>query len=153
MLVSGDQELIKKLEPHLSAMTGKLLNFGTEAGKAAAMKLTGNCFLVAFTGAVADMLSFAHSLNVSDKDLLQLFMEWNPGTSTASRIKRITEEDLTQPSWTLDMARKDTGLFLKHASEKGIDLRLIPQLAKLMDEWIAKGHGQDDWMIIGKSQE
>lgn len=27
-------------------MTGKLVNFGEEAGKAAAMKLTGNLFLV-----------------------------------------------------------------------------------------------------------
>ena len=48
MLVSGDQGLVKKLEPQLSALTGTLINFGEEPGKAAAMKLAGNLFLVAF---------------------------------------------------------------------------------------------------------
>ena len=46
MLVSGDQALISQLEPVLSKMTGKVLNFGPEAGRAAGMKLVGNAFLV-----------------------------------------------------------------------------------------------------------
>src|SRR5664279_6057603 len=66
MLVSGDHDLIKKLEPQLSDMTGKLVNFGEEVGKAAAMKLTGNLFLVAFTAGIADTISFAHALHISD---------------------------------------------------------------------------------------
>src|ERR1700720_2428065 len=33
MLVSGDQEVIKKLEPELSRMTGKLLNLGEQPEK------------------------------------------------------------------------------------------------------------------------
>src|SRR5450432_2969982 len=45
MLVSGDQELIAKLERELSAMTGKLINLGPEEGKAAGLKLVGNLFL------------------------------------------------------------------------------------------------------------
>lgn len=42
MLVSGDQDVIKQLEPELAKMTGKLINFGPEEGKAAGIKLTGN---------------------------------------------------------------------------------------------------------------
>src|SRR6185312_6565751 len=45
MLVSGDQDVIKKAEPELSKMTGKLLNLGATEGKAAGMKLAGNLFL------------------------------------------------------------------------------------------------------------
>ena len=44
MLISGDQTLIMELEPHLSKMTGCLLNFGEETGRAAAMKLIGSAF-------------------------------------------------------------------------------------------------------------
>src|SRR4029078_3438916 len=77
MLVSGNQELVKKLGPQLSALTGKLINFGEEPGKAAAMKLTGNLFLVAFTAGIADVLSFASALHISDNELLQLFDTWN----------------------------------------------------------------------------
>jgi 3-hydroxyisobutyrate dehydrogenase len=150
MLVSGNQDLIKKLQPHLSAMTGRLINFGEEAGKAAAMKLTGNLFLVTFTAGIADTLSFSQAIGVSVNDLSQLFAEWNPGSSLTARLKRMTSDDFSDASWRLDMARKDTGLLLKEAKQKNITLNVIPSVAKLMDEWIQKGHGKDDWSIIGK---
>ncbi len=150
MLVSGNQDLIKKLEQQLAAMTGKLINFGEEVGKAAAMKLTGNLFLVAFTAGIADTLSFSQAIGISVSDLLQLFAEWNPGTSLQARLKRMSSDDFSEASWRLEMARKDTGLFLQKAKQKGISLSVIPGAARLMDKWIQKGHGKDDWAIIGK---
>ncbi len=110
MLVSGDQELIKKIESQLSAMTGKLVNFGEEVGKAAAMKLTGNLFLVGFNGALADTLLFSNALGISSGELSQLFVEWNPAASLPSRLKRMAGNNFSNPSWRLEMARKDTGL-------------------------------------------
>jgi len=153
MLVSGDQHLIKKLEPYLSKMTGKLINFGNEPGKAAAMKLTGNCFLVSFTASLVDTVSLASAMGISAQDVNNLLNEWNPATMIPARLKRLTSDDFSQPSWRLDMARKDTGLFISAAAKKGVTLHLIPGIAKLMDEWIAKGHGQDDWTIIGKTEK
>ncbi len=44
MLVSGDQDLIKQLEKQLSAMTGKLINFGDKVGKAAGYETNGKSF-------------------------------------------------------------------------------------------------------------
>ncbi len=152
MLVSGDQNLIKKLEPQLSAMTGKLINFGEETGKAAAMKLAGNLFLVAFTAGIADTLSFADITGISVDDLSKLFGEWNPGAALPQRLKRMTSEDFSTPSWRLEMARKDTGLFIEEAKQKGKKLHVIPAVASLMDEWIEKGYGKEDWTIIGKVQ-
>jgi 3-hydroxyisobutyrate dehydrogenase len=150
MLVSGNHDLVKKLEPQLSAITGKLLNFGEEVGKAAAMKLTGNLFLVIFTAGIADTISFAHALNISTSDLSQLFDSWNPGNSLPARLKRMTADDFSNASWRLDMARKDTGLFMQEAANKNVNLAIVPAVAKLMDEWIKKGHGKEDWTIIGK---
>jgi len=150
MLVSGNQEHIKKLESQLSSLTGKLINFGEETGKAAAMKLTGNLFLVAFTAGIGDMLSFAHALNISKSELSQLFDTWNPGSALPGRLKRMTSGDFSDPSWRLDMARKDTGLFIKEAEKNNATLNVIPAVAALMDEWIKKGHGKEDWTIIGK---
>ena len=150
MLVSGDQDLINKLSPQLSAITGKLLNFGEVVGRAAAMKLTGNLFLIGFNGALADTIAFSNALGISKQDLMQLFAEWNPGGSLPSRMKRMTRNDFGDPSWRLEMARKDAGLFLKEADKKGITLNVIPGVAKLMDEWIEKGQGKEDWTIIGK---
>jgi len=150
MLVSGDQDLINKLNRQLSAITGKLLNFGEEVGRAAAMKLTGNLFLIGFNGALADTIAFSNAVGTSKQDLMQLFAEWNPGGSLPLRMKRMTGNDFSDPSWRLEMARKDAGLFIKEADKKGITLNVIPGVAKLMDEWIEKGQGKEDWTIIGK---
>ncbi|MEO6813974.1 MAG: NAD(P)-binding domain-containing protein, partial [Ginsengibacter sp.] len=57
MLVSGDQDVISKVEAELSAMTGKLINFGAKEGKAAGMKLTGNLFLITLTAGLSDALA------------------------------------------------------------------------------------------------
>lgn len=149
MMVSGDEEIINKLKPELSVMTGKLLQFGDEVGKAAAMKLAGNAFLVCFTAGIRDTLALSKALNLSVEDLFTLFNEWNPGSMLQGRLKRMTSGDYSQPSWELNMARKDTGLFLEAANGK-TDLAVLPSVAQLMDEWIAKGYGNNDWTVIAK---
>jgi len=150
MLVSGDQDLINRLSSELTPMTGKLMNLGTETGKAAAIKLVGNSYLVGFSFALRESLAVAKSLDVSVDDIFNLFKDWNPGAQAEGRLKRMTSEDLTQPSWELAMARKDTGLFLQSAKEQGISLELMPVIARVMDEWIAKGYGNHDWAIVAK---
>jgi 3-hydroxyisobutyrate dehydrogenase len=149
MMISGDRDLIEKVHTELSAMTGKLLDFGNEPGKAAAIKLLGNAFLVCFTAGIRETLTLTKALDVPLEDLFRLFDVWNPGTMLQGRLKRMTSGDYRQPSWELNMARKDTGLFIEAAEGKA-NLVLIPSIAALMDEWIAKGYGNNDWTVIAK---
>src|SRR5205823_4877626 len=97
MLLSGDEELISKIEPELSKMTGKILHFGSAAGKAAAIKLAGNAFLVCFTAGIRDTLCLAKVLDLSVADLFTLFDLWNPGTLLQARLKRMTSGDYSNP--------------------------------------------------------
>ena len=150
MLVSGDQQVVEQFTPILAKMTGKLLNFGPETGRAAAMKLLGNLFLVAFTTGIADTLMLAKGMKVPVSDLSMLFDNWNPGAVLPNRVKRMTSGNYSSPSWELSMARKDTGLFLQEAEKGGVTLAVIPAVAAEMDRWIAKGHGGDDWTVIAK---
>lgn len=150
MLVSGDQDVVARMEPALSGMTGKVLNFGPETGRAAAIKLLGNSFLVTYTVAIADMLSLAKALQVPLSDLTSLFDAWNPGAALPARVKRVSSGVYSNPSWTLEMARKDTGLFIDAAKQGGTHLAVLPAIAAEMDKWIAKGHGGDDWTVIAK---
>ncbi len=150
MLVSGDQAVVAKLEPALAQMTGKLINFGPEEGRAAGMKLIGNSFLVTFTAGIADMLALAKALQIPQSDLNNLFASWNPGAGLPARMQRMVTGVYDNPSWELSMARKDTGLFMEAAAQAGIQLAVIPAVAQEMDRWIAKGHGNDDWSVIGK---
>jgi len=150
MLVSGDQAAIGRVEAELSKMTGKLINFGTEEGKAAGMKLIGNLFLISLTAGLSDALALAKSLNIPAEDIGGLFAAWNPGSGVPARFKRITSGDFDNPSWELSMSRKDAGLMMQAAAEGGTHLAVIPGIAALMDEWIAKGYGNSDWTVIAK---
>jgi 3-hydroxyisobutyrate dehydrogenase len=150
MLLSGDEALIKKLEPELSRMTGKLVYFGPETRTAAGMKLIGNLFLISLAGALSDVLSLAKSLDIPANEVSHLFDLWNPGSMVTGRLKRIMKADFSHPSWELNMARKDARLMMEETEKEGTPLTVIPAIAGLMDHWIAKGHGHDDWMIIGQ---
>ena len=150
MLISGDQEVAKMLEPELSVMTGRLVNLGAETGKAAAIKLAGNSFLVCFTFALRETLTVSKSLGLDANDLQHLFSFWNPGAQVEARLRRMTEADLSKPSWELAMARKDTGLFLDAIQKAGLSTDLLPVIASVMDQWIEKGYGNHDWAIVGR---
>lgn len=150
MLVSGNQQVISKVEPELSKMTGKVINFGPEEGKAAGMKLIGNLFLLSLTAGLSDTLSLAKAQGIPASDVSELFDSWNPGASMPARFKRLIEGNFSQPSWELIMARKDAGLMISAAEGAGIKLIIIPVVAAEMDRWIDKGHGAEDWSIIVK---
>jgi 3-hydroxyisobutyrate dehydrogenase len=150
MLVSGDQDIIHQLEPALSKMTGKLINFGAEAGRAAGMKLLGNNFLVIFASGVADTLSLAKAMHIPVSDLSTLFDSWNPGAGLPARLQRMSNGSYDKPSWELNMARKDVGLFMAEAQAGGIPLAVVPAIAAEMDRWIQKGYGNSDWSVIAK---
>src|SRR4051812_14426763 len=150
MLVSGDQSVIAKVEADLKAMTGNLMNFGPEEGKAAGIKLTGNLFLLSLTAGLSDTLALAKLHGIKAQEILDLFSSWNPGAMAPARLKRITEGKFQEPSWELNMARKDARLMMSAANKAGKKLTVIPAIAEVMDEWIAKGHGSDDWSVIAK---
>lgn len=150
MLVSGDPTTIALIEPELAKMTGKVINFGTKNNTAAGMKLIGNLFLIAMTAGVADALMLAKSLGISPDDVGALFSSWNPAGALPARLKKITSNTFDQPSWELNMARKDARLMMEEAQRNGLHLMAIPAIATEMDQWIAKGHGTDDWTVIGK---
>jgi 3-hydroxyisobutyrate dehydrogenase len=151
MLVSGDQDVIEKARPELSKMTGKLINLGPAAGKAAGMKLTGNLFLLTLTAGISDMLALAKTLGISGDELLGLFDFWNPAAAMPARLKKIIGGNFEQPSWELDMARKDVGLMLAEANKGHTQLTVIPAIADEMDRWIDKGYGSNDWSVIAKN--
>ncbi len=150
MLVSGDQELISRLEPELAQMTGKVVNFGLKNNTAAGMKLIGNLFLIAMTAGISDALSLAKSFGISSDAVGDLFNAWNPAAMIPARLKKITSNTFDQPTWELNMARKDARLMIEGAEQGAMHLMAIPAIAVEMDKWIAKGQGHMDWTVIAK---
>lgn len=150
MLASGAQELFDALEPVLAPMTGKLVYLGPDPSRAATTKLMGNLFLLSLTAGMADMFAFGRALGVPSEEAAKMFTWWNPGSASPSRAERMSTADLTQPTFTLAMSRKDARLMLETADAHGVQLSVVPAIAAEMDRWIAAGHGNDDYMIVGR---
>jgi 3-hydroxyisobutyrate dehydrogenase len=148
MMVSGDRAVVAAATPVLSAMTGKLVDLGEQAGRAAAFKLIGNLFLMALAAGFHDMLALGRSMGIAPGEVGTLFDFFNPGLSLPSRFQRVIDGDYDHVSWDLAMARKDARLMQGEAG--AAPLVMLPQLAALMDQMLARGHGEQDWTIIAK---
>lgn len=150
MLASGDRATFDLLAPALSKMTGTLSYVGPQPERAAGLKLLGNLFLVSMIGGLVDMFALAKAMNIPAGEALGLFDIFNPGASLPGRAKALLRADFAKPSWELVMARKDARLMMEEAARGEVPLVLIPALAAVMDRFIADGHGQEDWTVIGK---
>lgn len=152
MMISGDQQIIEKLSPELSKMTGKLWNLGPEPAKAAAIKLLGNLFHISLLGGIADLLTLAGSLKVPASELGELLELLNPAAVVQGRLKKIASNTFHDASWELAMSRKDARLMVEQAAATQSALSVIPAIAKRMDLWLEKGHAKDDWTIIATDE-
>lgn len=150
MMVSGDQEVIRSLEPALSAMTGKLWNLGHRPDKAAAVKLLGNLFHITLMGGITDLLTLAGSLEVPASELGPLLDLLNPGAVARARLKKIGSNTFDQASWELAMSRKDARLMAEQAAATHTSLTVIPAVAEKMDRLIGQGYAQHDWTVLAK---
>jgi 3-hydroxyisobutyrate dehydrogenase len=150
MLASGDRERFLSLQPELAKMTGQLVYVGPQPERAAAYKLMGNLLLMHLTAGIAEVLGLAKALGIGGEEAAKLFDVFNPGSAVPARAKRMLEGDFAKPSWELAMARKDARLMLEEAARAQQPLDVLPAIATLMDRFIARGHGHDDWTVIGK---
>jgi 3-hydroxyisobutyrate dehydrogenase len=144
MLISGDPARHEALQGALQAMTGKVIYLGPQPERAAAFKLFGNLTLLGILGILGDVGRLAAAVGIDIKDAFSLFEHFNPGQTLPQRAKRISAGQYTPPSFEMSMARKDLRLMVEEAARGGQELAMVPALAKLLDEGIARGEGQLD---------
>jgi 3-hydroxyisobutyrate dehydrogenase len=149
MLISGDQDVIKKIEPELAKMTGTLDNVGEDPSMAAAYKLLGNHLFLAISAGLTDTFALGKSLGISRKDIAE-FIEQMGSSPMKARIGRLLQGNYDDPTWNLAMARKDARLMAEEAERAKHPLIVMPALGKHMDALIDEGHGDRDWTIVAK---
>jgi 3-hydroxyisobutyrate dehydrogenase len=150
MLMSGDRTVVERVRPLLEPLTGKVVDLGPRTDAAAAFKLLGNLFLMAFTAGCAEVLGLAKAMNVPPEEAAALFEHFNPAALIGARFRRMIDGAFDQPSWELTMARKDARLVQAEVDRAGVALALLPAIAARMDAVIAEGHGDADWTVIAK---
>ena len=144
MLVSGDQTQIAGIMPELDAMTGRVVNLGPKPGAAAAFKLFGNMTIIGMLGVVSDVVRLAHAVGVAPADAVALYKQFNPGEFLAARAAKVASGPYEPPSFTVAMAQKDVRLMIEEAKRHDVALSLMPGVAALYDQAVARGEGSRD---------
>jgi 3-hydroxyisobutyrate dehydrogenase-like beta-hydroxyacid dehydrogenase len=148
MLVSGPQDVVDRVRPVLQSMTGKLIELGARADKAAAFKLFGNCVIVALAAGLADMLVLARSTGIDPEEAMGLFKDFQVAGQINGRGARMAKGDFA-PSFELSMARKDVRLMQETArAAPSLPLTMLPGVADRMDALLAAGHGEKDLAVL-----
>lgn len=148
MLASGEKELFERVRPALEAMTGNLWYLGDRSDIAAVFKLMGNAMILAVVGGLSDMFSIAQACGVDRVTAYSLFERYDPSGQISGRGKRMAHGDY-EPTWTLDMARKDATLMLEAAH--GYDLPVIAAIETMLREAAQRGLGDRDLAAIAQA--
>ena len=148
MMASGERARFDAVKADLEKMTGQLIHLGEDPSRAAAMKLLGNHLIVSFATGLSDTLSLCQAMNLPQDEITHLLEFFNPGTQLPVRLARIRARDFDNPTWTLDMARKDVRLMMDAAGKADVELIALPAIAEAMDARQQDGDGSRDWTIV-----
>lgn len=144
MLVSGDPARVEAVMPELEQMASKVIRLADKPETAASYKLFGNLVLIGIQGVIAEVLRLAHAVGVKPADAVALFTQFNPGETLPVRAAKIAGGPYEPASFAVSMARKDVRLMIEEAARHGVRLELMPLIADLYDQAIARGEGSLD---------
>ena len=147
MLVSGAKADFDSIRAALDGMTGEVWYLGERPDVAAAYKLFGNCMLFAISGGLADVMAMARANQIDPLDALSVFSKFQAGNIIQGRGPRMARAEVTPPSFTVEMARKDVRLMMTAAKQE--PLVALPCIARRMDEVIAAGGAEFDLAALG----
>jgi len=150
MLICGDPGRHEALRPLLEKMTGRLVYLGEAPGRAAAFKLFGNLSIIGTIALLGDVNRLAKAVGIPTAEAMGLFAQWNPGQMLPGRAARIASGEFAPASFELTMARKDVRLMVEKARRHGVDLLVMPGVAAMLDEAIARGDGSLDSSAMAK---
>lgn len=146
MVVAGPKAVFERVQSALALMSTRLEYLGERSDLAAANKLFGNAMIIGVSAAMADILTLAQASQVHPQDAVALLGLLDLNAMVAGRGVNMARGNF-EPSFELDMARKDVRLMLETAGSR--PLAVLPSIAARMDQLIAAGHGAKDACVLG----
>lgn len=147
-IVSGDPQVVERMQPFFEAIGAKTVYAGEELGQATALKLVCNAWIGTLTAALGQSLSMAAHLGLDPA----LFLEAIRGGATDMPYAHVKGSAMLAgeypTAFALDGAVKDLGLIRDAAHEAGVPDGLLAAVAGLFEEASANGYGEQDMAAV-----
>lgn len=149
VLCAGPQRLQAALTPVLDAVGARTLWVGEDPGRASALKLVCNAWIITMTDAVAQSVALAEGLGLDPRQFLDAVGSGATG-SPYLQLKgtAMAERSTATASFALDGARKDMGLVLGLLRSSGVDARLAKAVLDHLEAARAAGYGAHDMAAV-----
>jgi 3-hydroxyisobutyrate dehydrogenase len=147
VLASGPEEVRDKCGPVFEAVGRKTVWLG-EAGAGSRFKLVANGWILGLLGALSETVALARALDVDPARFLEV-IQGGPLDSPYAQLKgKMMVEGEFPTSFSAKLARKDAGLVLDAAGEKGLRLALAEAVAEHFDRAIEAGYAEHDMAAL-----
>jgi 3-hydroxyisobutyrate dehydrogenase len=143
VLAAASADVRDRVQPIFDAI-GQHTVWLDAVGEATRLKLVANSWVVALNAAVAETLALARALGPPGERFLDL-IAGGPLDSPYAQMKgKAMLTGNFEPSFSLELARKDAGLVVEAAERAGVDAPIARGVAEAFDRAIAAGHGKED---------
>ena len=150
IIASGERAVYEKCRP-LLALFGPQQYYVGEAEQARTLKLAINLMVYATVGGLAEALVLGERGGLDWAQMLDVMA----ASAVGSPLLKAKSADLKKrdysPTFTCLQARKDLTLITGAASAAGIDAALAGVLARMVEDCIANGSGEEDYAAMIKA--
>jgi 3-hydroxyisobutyrate dehydrogenase-like beta-hydroxyacid dehydrogenase len=148
VMAGGKAESVSGLESILAAFAARVVHVGG-SGSGQAMKLSVNAVVHILDGAISEALVLAERGGVSRDMALEVFSASVVGAPFV-QYKRpaFADPDGHPVAFTIDLMRKDLGLVVEFARDRGSPVPLAAAAARVTDAAVAAGLGDRDMSAL-----
>jgi 3-hydroxyisobutyrate dehydrogenase-like beta-hydroxyacid dehydrogenase len=153
--VGGDPAVLEMCRPVLGALAARITHIGS-SGTGNVVKLLNNLLFGAINAMTAEIMALAAKMGISPGIIYETISA--SGAATVSNLfkelgRRISAEDYSDPTFTVDLLAKDVRLACQMAKESKAALILARTVEVLNDIAQVRGLGGYDTSIMWKSYE
>ena len=149
VLCAGPQRLAAALEPVLAAVGSRTVWVDEEPGRASALKLVCNAWIITMTDAVAQSVALAQGLGLDPRAFLEAV---GSGATNSPYLQlkgaAMAEGSTSSPSFALQGALKDIGLVLDVMRATGVDPRLAEGVRAHLEAASTAGYAGHDMAAV-----
>jgi len=151
VVVAGEREAIRQVQPLFAAIAERVWPVGDEPERANAVKLAGNFMIASALETMGEALALARGYGVAAQDFLQILTS----TLFAAPVYQIygqliAEERYAPASFRLQLGFKDVRLALQAAEAVHAPLPFASVLRDHFLEAIAAGEADEDWAALAR---